>query len=105
MTNEDTPPECEGFTCHCGARFERLPGGGFTCGGCGTQISATGRTAPSSGLKQLAKEFSEQPVDFAQLEAKGWPGPYVGYTEADIQIPATLLEMERQLFSDDEESD
>lgn len=104
MTNEDSTPQLESFPCGCGNRFERLPSGYFACPGCGKEVTSTGRS-----LKNISRQFLDQPIDFKQLEAKGWPGPYVEYTATDAESWETLNELERklfpELFPDAEESD
>ena len=101
MSNENPPDFVEEFACSCGGRFKRTPSSDYTCTGCGEACSVTGRAVRDPepvSLKELSRAFYDQPIDFKEAESRGWPGPYVEFTDADRQWWETLAELERKYF-------
>jgi hypothetical protein len=103
MTNE--PSEQDKPTgCACHSTTGRCRGAGDGCG-CG---AAHPSAASGQDLKHLSKQFLDQPLNFAEAAARGWPGPYdtVEYSEADWNAQRQAWEqleaLERELGIRDE---
>ena len=87
----------EKVVCNCRFVDRRDSCGNGFCDTCGFRYS-TRSDCESTSLKELSRAFLDQPFDLKQAESKGWPGPYVEYTDTDIKIWDTLSKLERELF-------